>query len=116
MNIYVANLASNVSEEDLKEVFGRYGQVNSAKIIIDFNTGQSKGFGFVEMSNQGGEKAIEELNGAELNGNELVVSEAYEKRNNNRNKYRDNNYRDNDRRNSRGGSNYNSNYGRGYHN
>ena len=108
MNIYAGNLPSSVTEEDLKNVFGRYGQVNSVKIILDFNTGSSKGFGFVEMSQSEGESAIEALNGAELSGNIIVVNEAYERRNNNRRNYND-----------RGRDNRNSGYGRergGYRN
>ena len=106
MNIYVANLPQNVSEEDLKELFGQHGQVFSAKVIKDFETGRSKGFGFIEMSQASGQKAIESLNETDLNGNTIAVSEAYERRNN----YRDNN---------RGGFNRNNNYNRdnrGYRN
>ena len=96
MNIYVANLASNVTEEDLKEMFGTFGQIFSAKIIKDYETGQSKGFGFVEMSQSSGQKAIEELNGTEFNGNNIAVSEAFERRNNRDN--RDSFNRNNNRR------------------
>lgn len=90
MNIYVSNLASNVTEEDLKELFSEYGHIDSAKVIKDFETGRSRGFGFVEMSQSSGQKAIETLNGTEFNGMPLSVSEAREKRNNNRS---DGNYR-----------------------
>ncbi|MCL2039868.1 MAG: RNA-binding protein [Bacteroidetes bacterium] len=104
MNIYVGNLASTTTEEDLKEVFGKHGQINSVKIIKDFDTGQPKGFAFVEMSQKDGINAVEQLNDTELNGNNIIVNEAYERRNNNRN----NNYRG-----GGGGRDRNSNYGRG---
>ena len=105
MNIYVGNLPQNIGEEELKAIFDEHGQVNSVKIIKDFQTGRPKGFGFIDMSQEDGQKVIEALNETELNGNTIVVSEAFEKRNN----YRDNNYRDN----NRGGYNRNNN-NRGY--
>jgi len=62
MNIYVSNLSFNVQDEDLKEFFTPYGEVTSAKIIMDKATGQSRGFGFVEMSDDtAAKKAIAEL-------------------------------------------------------
>jgi RNA recognition motif-containing protein len=78
MNIYVGNLNS-ATEEDLKEIFGEYGQVSSVKIVKDFETGRSRGFGFVEMSQTDGKKAIEELNDSKLNGYTLIVNEARER-------------------------------------
>ncbi len=102
MNIYVGNLASTTTEEDLKEVFGNHGQINSVKIIKDFDSGQPRGFAFVEMSQKDGINAVEQLNNTELNGNTIIVNEAFEKRNNNRNNYRSG---------GGGGRNYNSNYG-----
>jgi RNA recognition motif-containing protein len=86
MNIYVGNLSYKVEEEDLKEIFEAYGDVESVKIITDKFTGRSKGFGFVEMSD--GEKAlkaIEELNNAEVDGRNVVVNQAREKSDNKRN-------------------------------
>ncbi len=83
MNIYVGNLNFKVDENDLEGIFEEYGTVNSAKVITDKFSGRSKGFGFVEMENQGeGQKAIEELNGAELEQREMVVNEARPRTNN----------------------------------
>jgi len=77
MNIYVGNLQYAITEEDLNEVFGEYGEVTSSKIIIDRDTNRSKGFGFVEMSDDtAAAKAIEELEGAELNGRTMRVNES----------------------------------------
>ncbi len=80
MNIFVANLNFKVQEEDLRETFEVYGEVDSARIITDRNTGRSKGFGFVEMSNaDDASKAIEELNDREMEGRNLVVKVAEER-------------------------------------
>lgn len=80
MNIFVANLNFKVQEEDLRETFEVYGEVDSARIITDRNTGRSKGFGFVEMSNaDDASKAIEELNDREMDGRNLVVKVAEER-------------------------------------
>lgn len=77
MNIFVGNLDYQVSEEELKEFFSSQGEVESARIIANRHTGRSKGFGFVVMPNDDeANKAIEELNGKELNGRPLTVSEA----------------------------------------
>ncbi len=76
MNIYVGNLSYRVRENDLQEVMAEYGQVQSCKIIKDRETNKSKGFAFIEMDDAGGKKAIEELNGAELDGRTMVVKEA----------------------------------------
>ncbi|HOF98277.1 MAG TPA: RNA-binding protein [Paludibacteraceae bacterium] len=77
MNIYVGNLSYKVRENDLQGVMEEYGQVSSCKIIKDRETGRSKGFGFVEMSDDtAATKAIEELNGAEFDGRTMVVKEA----------------------------------------
>jgi len=83
MNIYVGNLDFKVNENDLKEVFEDYGEVNSSKIITDKFSGRSKGFGFVDMENHAeAKKAIDELNGATYVNREMVVNEARPKRNN----------------------------------
>jgi cold-inducible RNA-binding protein len=75
--IYVGNLGFTVTNEDLKSKFEQYGSVTSANIIKDRDTGRSKGFGFVEMSNQSeAMKAINELNGSEFSGRNMNVSEA----------------------------------------
>ena len=77
MNIYIGNLNYRVREEDLKQVMEEYGVVGSVKIIIDRETGKSKGFAFVEMPNDAeGKRAIEELNEAEYEGRQMVVKEA----------------------------------------
>ncbi len=77
MNIYFGNLSYNVQEDELQQLVETYGQVVSCKIIIDRITGRSKGFGFVELADDtAGSKAIEELNGQEFAGRELVVKKA----------------------------------------
>jgi len=77
MNIYVGNLSYDVSEENLRQAFGAFGQVSSARIIKDKYTGQSKGFGFVEMLEQSqAQEAIKSLNGKELLGKQMSVNEA----------------------------------------
>jgi RNA recognition motif-containing protein len=77
MNIYVGNLSFEVTEQDLKETFEAFGEVTSAKIIKDKYSGQSKGFGFVEMPKKGdGESAINSLKDKDLKGRKLNVNEA----------------------------------------
>ena len=77
MNMYVGNLSYEMSEENLRNEFAEYGEVQSAKIITDKFTGRSRGFGFVEMnSDDEGKKAMEELNGKDCEGRQLVVNEA----------------------------------------
>ena len=77
MNIYVGNLAYRTSEDELRQLFGQFGEVSSVKIITERDTGQSKGFGFVEMPNQSeGEAAINNLNETDLGGRNLRVNEA----------------------------------------
>ena len=77
MNIYVSNLSFNVQDEDLREFFTEYGEVTSAKVIMDKMTNQSRGFGFVEMSDdEASKKAIAELDGATVEGRTIKVMEA----------------------------------------
>ena len=77
MNIYVANIPWKASEEQVKQLFSEYGEVSSAKIIMDKVTQRSRGFGFVEMADDtAGKNAINELNGADFMGKNLVVNEA----------------------------------------
>ncbi|MDX2344783.1 MAG: RNA-binding protein [Acidimicrobiia bacterium] len=77
MNIYVGNLPFSSAGADLEELFGEYGQVDSSSVISDRETGRSRGFGFVEMSNDDeARKAIEELDGADFDGRSLRVNEA----------------------------------------
>jgi len=77
MNIYVGNLSYEVTEEDLKQAFETFGQVESVNIIKDKFSGRSKGFGFVEMPDKANaQSAINELNGKELKGRTLNVNES----------------------------------------
>lgn len=77
MNIFVAKLNFRTSEDVLRDRFEQYGEVDSVKIVMDRDTGRSKGFGFVEMVNEPeGYKAIEELNETELDGSQIVVKKA----------------------------------------
>ena len=77
MNIYVSNLGFNVQDEDLKGFFTPYGEVTSAKIITDKFTGKSRGFGFVEMSNnEEAQKAITDLDNGTVEGRTIKVMEA----------------------------------------
>jgi RNA recognition motif-containing protein len=77
MNIYISGLSYSVSDADLNALFAEYGEVSSAKIITDRDSGRSKGFGFVDMPNDDeGQKAIDELNGAELDEKVISVSVA----------------------------------------
>ena len=99
MNIYVSNLSFNIQDEDLREFFAPYGEVTSAKIINDRETGRSRGFGFVEMSDDtASQKAIAELNEATIEGRAIKVMEAKPKEDkpgrsfNNGNSYNKNRY------------------------
>ena len=77
MNIYVGNLSYSVSEDDLRVLFAEFGEIESVKIITDKFSGQSKGFGFVEMPNKGeAQAALESLSGKDLKGRNLNVNEA----------------------------------------
>ena len=77
MNIYVGNLSFETTEQSLEATFTQHGQVSSARIITDRETGRSRGFGFVEMGDKTqGEAAINALNGKDLNGRALTVNEA----------------------------------------
>ena len=77
MNIYVGNLSSDVGEDDLRQAFEAFGEVTSVSVIKDKFSGESRGFGFVEMSSKDEAKsAIEALNGKELKGQNLKVNEA----------------------------------------
>ena len=80
MNIYVANLSWGTKSDSLQELFSQYGEVASANILTDRETGRSRGFGFVEMPDESeGQKAIEELNGVDFEGKTITVSVAREK-------------------------------------
>ncbi|MDR0572870.1 MAG: RNA-binding protein [Tannerella sp.] len=77
MNIYISGLSYNVNDADLNELFTEYGEISSARVITDRETGRSRGFGFVEMPNEvEAQKAIDELNGVEYDGKVISVSVA----------------------------------------
>lgn len=77
MNIFIAGLSYSITDADLNDLFGEYGEIASAKVIMDRETGRSKGYGFVEMNDEtSGQKAIDELNGAEYDGRTISVSVA----------------------------------------
>ncbi len=77
MNIYVGNLSWNLKDQDLQNLFASHGEVTSAKIVLDKFTNRSKGFGFVEMSNDDeAQAAISALNGTEVDGRNIVVNES----------------------------------------
>ena len=77
MNIYVSNLSFNIQDEDLRGFFAEYGEVTSAKVITDRETGRSRGFGFVEMADdEASRKAIAELDGASIDSRTIKVMEA----------------------------------------
>ncbi len=77
MNIFIAGLSYSINDADLKDLFSEYGEISSSKVIMDRQTGRSKGYGFVEMDDEeSAKKAISELNGAEYDGRTISVSEA----------------------------------------
>ncbi|MEG2156673.1 MAG: RNA-binding protein [Bacteroidaceae bacterium] len=76
MNIFVSNLSFSVQDEDLNELFSEFGSVESAKVITDRENGRSRGFGFVEMTDEEGQAAIDALNGKEFEGREMNVAVA----------------------------------------
>lgn len=83
LRLYVGSLSYQTTEEELADLFGQVGQVVSATVITDRDSGRSKGFGFVEMSNDDeARKAIEQLNGTTLGSRQIIVNEAREKRDN----------------------------------
>ncbi|MBC7771872.1 MAG: RNA-binding protein, partial [Pyrinomonadaceae bacterium] len=77
MNIYVGNLPFSTTDAELESMFAQYGQITSARVMIDRETGRSRGFGFVEMATDGEARAaIAALNGMDINGRPLTVNEA----------------------------------------
>lgn len=77
MNIYVGNLSYGMTDADMEAIFAEFGEVTSCKIIMDRETGRSKGFGFVEMGTQeAGQAAIADLDGKDINGRNIKVNEA----------------------------------------
>ncbi len=77
MNIFVGNLPFSANDDELREAFSRFGAVDSAQVIMDRETGRSRGFGFVEMpNNDEAQQAISGMNGADMGGRPLTVNEA----------------------------------------
>lgn len=106
MNIFVAKLNFETDNDGLRSAFEAFGEVSSAKVVTDFNTGRSKGFGFVEMPNDDEARAaIEALDNAELDGRTIAVKEARPREDRPRNNFRkfDNRGGGNDRRGGGGG-------------
>ncbi|MCX5771694.1 MAG: RNA-binding protein [Candidatus Hydrogenedentes bacterium] len=76
MKIYVGNLSYRTTDSDLADAFGQYGEVDSARVVMDRDTNRSRGFGFVEMPDEAGKSAIAGLDGKDLQGRTLKVNEA----------------------------------------
>ncbi|HYE36683.1 RNA-binding protein [Methylocaldum sp.] len=81
-NIYVGNLSFQTTEEELRQLFAQYGEVQSVNLITDRFSGQSKGFGFVVMDSRGGQEAIDKLNQTQVGGRSITVNEARPRENN----------------------------------
>ncbi|MDQ2907302.1 MAG: RNA-binding protein [Chloroflexota bacterium] len=80
MKLYVGRLPYQTTDQDLSDLFGQYGQVLSATVIVDRETGRSKGFGFVEMNDQEAQAAMSQLNNSTLEGRTIIVNEAQDRR------------------------------------
>ena len=114
MNLYISNLSYNISDEDLRLLFADYGEITSAKVIMDRETGRSRGFGFVELSDDElAKKAIEELNQASYDGEVINITEARPREDRGDRGGRFNNNRGGGYGSNRGGG-YGSNRGGGY--
>ena len=114
MNLYISNLSYNISDEDLSLLFADYGEITSAKVIMDRETGRSRGFGFVELSDDElAKKAIEELNQASYDGKVINITEARPREDRGDRGGRFNNNRGGGYGSNRGGG-YGSNRGGGY--
>jgi cold-inducible RNA-binding protein len=79
VKLYVGNLPWSTTDSDLEELFSSVGSVNSAQVITDRDTGRSRGFGFVEMPNEDGTRAITELNGHSIDARQIRVNQAHDK-------------------------------------
>ena len=114
MNLYISNLSYNISDEDLRQLFADYGEITSAKVIMDRETGRTRGFGFVELSDDElAKKAIEELNQASYDGKVINITEARPREDRGDRGGRFNNNRGGGYGSNRGGG-YGSNRGGGY--
>ena len=114
MNLYISNLSYNISGADLRQLFADYGEITSAKVIMDRETGRSRGFGFVELSDDElAKKAIEELNQASYDGKVINITEARPREDRGDRGGRFNNNRGGGYGSNRGGG-YGSNRGGGY--
>ena len=114
MNLYISNLSYNISDADLRQLFADYGEITSAKVIMDRETGRSRGFGFVELSDDElAKKAIEELNQASYDGKVINITEARPREDRGDRGGRFNNNRGGGYGSYRGGG-YGSNRGGGY--
>ena len=114
MNLYISNLSYNISDEDLRLLFADYGEITSAKVIMDRETGRSRGFGFVALSDDElAKKAIEELNQASYDGKVINITEARPREDRGDRGRRFNNNRGGGYGSNRGGG-YGSNRGGGY--
>lgn len=114
MNLYISNLSYNISDDDLRLLFADYGEITSAKVIMDRETGRSRGFGFVELSDDElAKKAIEELNQASYDGKVINITEARPREDRGDRGGRFNNNRGGGYGSNRGGG-YGSNRGGGY--
>ena len=114
MNLYISNLSYNISDEDLRQLFADYGEITSAKVIMDRETGRSRGFGFVELSDDElAKKAIEELIQASYDGKVINITEARPREDRGDRGGRFNNNRGGGYGSNRGGG-YGSNRGGGY--
>lgn len=87
MKLFVGNLSNNMTEDELTSEFKAYGEIQSLKIITDRETGRSRGFGFIEMSDNAAQNAIKGLNDTDMQGRKVSVSVAQEKPQNNRRSY-----------------------------
>ena len=79
MRLFVGNLPWSIGDDELRDLFSEFGEVTDSKVINDRETGRSRGFGFVEMDDDGARKAIDELNGRDLDGRALRINEAQER-------------------------------------
>ena len=107
MNIYVGNLSWTLKDQDLQDLFSQYGEISSAKIVLDKFTNRSKGFGFVEFEDpSNNQKAVDELNGKELDGRAINVSIAKPKEDRPRRDGNGGGFRGGDRGGDRGGNSF----------